>query len=72
METRGEVTDVLSISGAAGAGVPGSWGKTTKFEEIDVVTVLFQTSAKKGVIETTSSSGPYSFVFAWSRHALPE
>ncbi len=36
-------------------------GKTTKFEEIDVVTVLFQTSAKKGVIETTSSSGSYSF-----------
>ena len=36
-------------------------GKTTKFEQIDVVRVLFQTSSKKGVVETTSGSESYSF-----------
>jgi len=36
-------------------------GKTTKFEQIDAVKVLFQTSSTKGVVKTTSGSESYSF-----------
>jgi len=36
-------------------------GKTTKFEQIDAVKVLFQSSSKTGVIETTSGPESYSF-----------
>ena len=36
-------------------------GKTTKFEQIDAVRVRFQTTSQKGVVETTSGSGSFSF-----------
>ncbi len=36
-------------------------GQTTKFEQIDVVKVLFRASSTNGVIETTSGSESYSF-----------
>jgi hypothetical protein len=36
-------------------------GKTTKFEQIDAVNVLFQTSSKNGVAETANDAESYSF-----------
>jgi hypothetical protein len=36
-------------------------GKTTKFEQIDMVTVLFRTSLKEGVVESTVGAESYSF-----------
>ena len=47
-------------------------GKTTKFEEIDAVRVLFKTYAKNGTTEITNSSGTYSFALDELMPAQPQ
>ena len=36
-------------------------GKTTKFKQVDAVTVLFQSPSRTGSVEATDGSGPYTF-----------